>query len=111
MSTEILQAVIIAAGNFGGILIGYHLLERKIDRKILKYWLKVRGSPEGKDLFALLKDSNTVLKSPETQNLLKDLDAGVNEVREFLKKLREKAESGTEESEEEQKPLLPSLEG
>ena len=49
------------------------------------------------------------MKSPATQNLLKDLDAGINEVREFLKKLREKAESGAEESGEEEKPLLPTL--
>ena len=106
---EIVQAIVIAVGNFLGILVAYYLLDRRTERKIGKYWQKIRKSPEGEDMFALIKEGRNFLQSKEVKDLMKDLSAGLDELRALLKQIREKAEASAKE-EDTGGPLLPSLE-
>lgn len=105
----LLQSVIIAVGNSVGIAFASWLfIDRKIDKKITKYWRQVRNSPEGKDMLKILEDTRNLLESEEAKNIMKELKEGVSEFRVLLRKMREKAESSGE-SEEETDWKLPEL--
>lgn len=107
--TEISQAVIIALGNFFGILTAYFLLDRRMEGKINKYLRRAKTSPEGQDLFKLVKDVKAFMESNEMQELLKEARAGLSELRSLLKKIKERAEEPVEDDGEAEE-LLPSLE-
>lgn len=106
--TEIVQALIIALGNFGGILVAYYLLDRRIEGKVLKYWQKIKASEEGQDLFTILKETKTFIKSGEAQKLFKEAEELMNEFRALLKMIKERT-APQEEDDEKDSPVLPRL--
>lgn len=108
MSELILQAIIIAIGNFSGILAAYYLLDRRTEGKINKYWRRIKTSPEGEDVFTIAREVRALLKSDKVQGLFKEAYEVLSEVRALLKMLKEKAEA--DESDEES-PRLPTLDG
>jgi len=104
----LLQSIIIAVGNCVGIAFAsWLLIDRKIDRKIMKYWRQVRSSPEGKNLLKILEEGRKLLESEEAKSVIIELKEAVSELRAILKKMREKAESSEENEEIDWK--LPSL--
>lgn len=105
---ELVQAFVIAVGNFAGILVGYYFLEKRTDRKIGRYWQKARTSPEGKDLFAIFKEVHVLLKSEKVQQLVNELGDVVVEARALLKKMKERFETQPEDTEDDG-DVLPSL--
>jgi len=109
MIPEIFQIFIIL-GNIAGWLAVYYLVDRKVDRKISKYWKQIRESEEGQDLFALIKETKNLMQSEQTQKLFAEAHDVLADFRAILKMLRERAESSEEESEDSDRPVLPRLE-
>ncbi len=105
--TEVFQIFIIF-GNILGWWGIYKLVDRKVDKKIMKYWHRARSSPEGQDLFTILRETKILLQSEEPKKLFVEAAEILGEVRFLLKKIKERAEA-TEEDGDVQEPLLPSL--
>lgn len=96
--SEIFQFLIII-GNIVGWLIIYRLVDRKVDRKAMKYWRRIKGSEEGQDLFTLLKEAKNLIKSEEAQSLFKEAHEVLAEFRAVLKRFSASAEAAEEDDE------------
>jgi hypothetical protein len=105
---QIVSAIIIAAGNFAGLYVGFRRIERKIDKKIELYTSKFRESKEGATFLEVMSDVEKLLKSEESKELLQGLTEAMKELRSFLKQLRERA-AQPEEEEKEDEEVIPSL--
>lgn len=106
----LLSALIIGAANFASILLAYYRMERRIDKKIQKYWNLIKGSEEGQDLFTLVKEAKNLVKGEETQKLFKEAYEILADFRDLVKKIKERMEASTSEEEDtEPMPVLPSL--
>jgi len=105
--TEVFQILIIIGNVFGWLGI-YYLVDRKVDKKVMKYWRKVKESEEGQDLFTILREVKRWIKSGETQKLFKEGEELISEFRALLKTIKERTQP-SEESEEDT-PVLPRLE-
>ena len=101
--------ILVILGNFAGWIVFAFYIDRKIDRKIDKIWLRIRGSPEGKDAAEVLKEARKFLKSPELTTLMHEMIEVVSEARVLLKTLKERMETPPEEDGEATRELLPSL--
>ena len=117
----LVSAIIIAVGNFLGLWRGFLGIERKIDKKlnlyekrfdakIDAYWEKFRLSEEGKALMESLDGLRKIVKTSEASDLLKEATAAFKELRTIMKKMAERMEASQETEEEEESPVLPSLE-
>ena len=103
---EIFQFLIII-GNVLGWLAIYRLVDRKVDRKVAKYWRRIKESEEGQDLFTLLKEANKLIRSEEAQSLFKEAHEVLAEFRAVLKRFKESTEAAEEDDDE---PVaLPTL--
>lgn len=106
---SLLQALIIAAGNCAGIAFASWLfIDRKIDKKIMKYWKQVRNSSEGQDSIEILKETRKLLQSSEIKNVLNEIKEVVSDVRVIVKKTKERLEAPPLEEDEEEVEL-PTL--
>jgi predicted transcriptional regulator len=106
----LLQSLIIAGGNVVGIIIAYVILERRTDKKIDKYWKRIKSSEEGGSALELLGELKKLSKSPEAKELIKEAYATFKELREIMKKLKERMEEAPEgEDTEEKEFTLPKI--
>jgi len=109
MIPELFQVFIII-GNVVGWLAIYYLVDRKIDKKVAKYWKQIRESEEGQDLFALVKETKNLIQSEQTQKLFAETHDLLADFRAILKMLRERAENTQDEADDSDRPVLPKLE-
>ena len=105
---QIVSAIIVAAGNFLGLYLGFRRIEGKIDRKVEQYTNKFRDSKEGATFLEVMSDVQKLLKSEESKELLEGLTEAMKELRSFLKQLRERA-AQLESEDEEEEEVLPTL--
>jgi hypothetical protein len=107
ISPQVLQAIIIAFGNFFGILASYYLLDRRIEGKLTKYWSRIKNSEEGRNIFTIAEDLKNLLEGEEPQKLLTEASKILMESRVILKAMKERLEPDEEGDDEE--PRLPTL--
>lgn len=105
----ILQSIIVATGNIIGIIVAYLILERRTERKMMKYWKRIKASEEGKSMLEILAEGKKLLKSPEGAELIKEAHAAIVEFRGIMKNLKERMEESPESEVEEEDLTLPSL--
>ena len=108
ISSEALQVCIIV-GNIVALLIIYRLIDRKVDRKIMKYWRQIKASEEGQNIFALVKEAKNLIKSEDAQNIFKEAKEVLSEFRAVLKRFKESTEVSEDNDENDEESLLPTL--